>query len=244
MSAEGQSGSEQVERDLAELRARKGTLRPGNVSRLQLMLSRVRAALERHPAGSFLVNHAWLPFLILSVLAAWGIQEARALRGVGGDASLALRSYSSLGTLALIVILVRMRRSQLRYEARPVQAGLSAGAAIGALVPAVVSAGLLCFVALVFVLLVLPDPVDRVSSVRPAEVVKALVRGLAWWAPLGVLAACSRDARISFAALRQRVLGWRDYAAFAAGLAFAVPAALAPMRGHFRVLRFFLYGSD
>jgi hypothetical protein len=232
---------EQVTRDLDVLRARKEARLRHPLWSLPSRLSRARRSLERHPLGAFFTAHVRWPLVIIPVLASWAVQE------VGSDWTTKGRPFFdyciTLGTLCLIAIVLHARYLERRGKADSTQAGMSAGAALVALAPAVMSLMILLLIALGLPLGLLQE-IAALSLRHPEVLVIATVYGLAAWTPIGVLITCRADAKRSLRKLRASLLGWRHRMEFAFGLLLAIPATVPTMLPHLRLLGFFVYGSD
>ena len=239
MNAFPQGCVDQVARDLDVLRARKEARLRHPLWSLPEELSRARRSLERHPIGAFLTAHIRWPLVIFPVLASWAIQE------VGTEWTTKGRPFLdyciTLGTLCLIAIVLHARYLERRGKADSTQAGMSAGAALVALVPAVISFFPL-LAALAFALFSLPFSLLFHSD--PNALVIATIYGLAGSAPIGVLLTCRADAKRSLRQLRARPLGWRHRMEFAFGLLLGIPATVPTMLPHVRLLGLLVYGSD
>ncbi len=240
MSALPRASVEQVERDLDVLRARREARLRHPLWSLPSKLSRARRAIVRHPVGSYLAAKRHWPLVILPVLASWAVQE------VGTEWTTKWRPFLdyciTLGTFLLIAIVLHARHMERRGKAESTHAGLSAGAALVALVPAVVS--LILLLAALGLALSSPHAINQLFLTDPRVLVYATVCALAAWAPIGVLMTCRADANHSLRQLRARPLGWRHRMEFAFGLLLAIPATVPTMLPHLRLLRFLVLGSD
>ena len=240
MNAFPQGCVDQVARDLDVLRARKEARLRHPLWSLPEELSRARRSLERHPIGAFLTGHLRWPLVIFPVLASWAVQE------VGTDWTKKGRPFFdyciTLGTLCLIAIVLYARYLERRGKADSTQAGMSAGAALVALVPAVMSLFLLPLALGSALNLLLAF--GELSRRHPEVLVITTVYGLAAWTPIGVLMTCRSDAKRSLRQLRASPLGWRHRMEFAFGLLLGIPATVPTMLPHVRLLRLLVYGSD